>query len=430
MKLLKLIRRVCIPLMLVCALLAPGALPAEAASGVNVDVHTQDDIRNYYYALNQKRMKAKAVYTVRPVIKKGSYVPGVLSDDTLAGALDEVNYARYIAGIPYNVALDSNYTVLAQDAALVDAAINQLTHYPEKPAGMADDLYLLGSEGCQNSNLSYAHQSGTGYQSTFADDIEGYLSDKDNVVGFDPGHRRWILNPVMQLTGFGKAGDYSALYALNNWQNTDTTTYTGVAWPAQNMPVELFSAGDAWSISFGRQLSETGIAVTLTRTSDGRVWNFDSSKADGKFLVSNENYGQTGCVIFRPNKIRSYQAGSSYSVLITENGQTIADYTVSFFRATVTMHIISYPKKGKVKLTWTNPGLTGNEGYAVFRTSGRYAKFGSKPLAVITDPETLTYTDKTAKRGKHYYYKVTPYRMIDGKAVYGEVTDYAAGRAK
>ena len=68
------------------------------------------------------------------------------------------------------------------------------------------------------------------------------MNDGDDYNIDRVGHRRWILNPPMEKTGFGwvygSHGTYAAMYAFDNWY--EPTDYYGVVWPAQNMPVEFF----------------------------------------------------------------------------------------------------------------------------------------------------------------------------------------------
>lgn len=58
-------------------------------------------------------------------------------------------------------------------------------------------------------------------------------------------------------------------------------------------------------------------------------WAFSEKKADGYFNVENSNYGQKGCIIFRPENL-SYQPGDTFEVKITGLDQKVS-YTVKFF---------------------------------------------------------------------------------------------------
>lgn len=145
------------------------------------------------------------------------------------------------------------------------------------------------------------------------------------------GHRRWILNPSMGQTGFGAVygpgGTYSALYCFDRSRSASETQ---VAWPAQNMPVGYFGAQFPWSVSIGSNVDKNAVRVTLRRVGDGMTWNFSAGSSNGYFNVDNGGYGQTGCIIFRPDKIDSYRAGDTFEVAITGGGVNLS-YTVNFF---------------------------------------------------------------------------------------------------
>ena len=307
-------------LLALCLALTAITGSVSAATGVNVETPTQEQIRERFQQIYADH-DFKVTYSQKPVVTGPGYVAGVLSDETLNGALDMLNGMRYIAGISSDVKLDAYYTQLAQAGALVNAANDEMSHSPKKPSGMDDSLYQLGLKGCGSSNLYWN-------VSNFKSAVEGWISDERNRSGFNQGHRRWCLNPTMQYTGFGKAGAYSVMYAFDHSIEQSSTV---VPWPAQQMPLEFFNPDVAWSVSFGRTVNAGSTSVTLTRTRDNKVWNFSSSASDGKFLVENSRYGQPGCVIFLPEDVEMYLPGDVFHVQIKENGSIIADYDVTFF---------------------------------------------------------------------------------------------------
>ena len=316
---------ICRWLPLVCTMLVllTVLLPAKvsAATGVNVDIHTQAEIKAYYERI-EANSSFDVTYEQEPVTTGPNYNAGKLSQSTLQGAVDMLNFMRYIAGIPYDVQLNDSYNQMAQAGALVNAVNDEVTHYPAKPQDMEDSLYQLGYKGCSSSNLFFRSLD-------FRDAVEGWVSDEYNASGSNPGQRRWCLNPTMTATGFGEVDFYSAMYAFDNhWA---PTAYTGVAWPAQQMPTQFFNTVTPWSISFGRDVDPSTTSVTLTRASDGRQWNFDRSLSEEEFLVDNGGYGQAGCVVFQPSGIADYGDGDVYHVVVKEGASIIADYDVNFF---------------------------------------------------------------------------------------------------
>lgn len=136
----------------------------------------------------------------------------------------------------------------------------------------------------------------------------------------------------MAKTGFGQVGSYSAMYAFDG---SRWATEYNVAWPAQNMPVELFSSTDAWSLSTGSRVNASGVSVTLTRKNDGRTWRMGAAGNDGELYVNNGGYGQTGCIIFRPTGDNGlylgYSPGDSFHVVVEGTYTGTVEYDVNFF---------------------------------------------------------------------------------------------------
>lgn len=297
----------------------------EKPSGINVRYHTQEEIRAYARKSNVSLNDALE-FAEEPVIQS-PYSLGKLSDRTLQSALKMLNQVRYIAGISDNVELSDEYNTLCQAGVLANYANAQLSHYPEKPDGMSDDIYALAKEGAGSSNLAWGGRSLNGTI------VSSWMEDGDDSNIDRTGHRRWLLNPVMGKTGFGAiSGEYgtcSSVYVFDS-SNSFAGEY-GVAWPAQNMPVEYFGESFPWSVSMGYSVNKDNVKVTLTRKNDGKTWDFSSFSSDGAFYVNNVGYGQKGCIIFRPEKGIQYRAGDIFKVEITGLNEDVS-YTVNFFQ--------------------------------------------------------------------------------------------------
>lgn len=273
-------------------------------------------------------------YATAPNTKK-PYAAGALSDKSLKNAVNCVNFVRYVAGISSDVKLDKAYSEMAQTGALVNAVNNTLSHYPQKPSGFPDDLYNTGFTGCRSSNIA------RGYQTLAGSIVNGWLDDGDRSNIDRLGHRRWILNPTMTATGFGAAGSFSAMYALDHsWEDRSEV----VVWPARNMPVELITnTGYPWSVSVSSDYqlpAAKDIKVTMRDVKSGKVWTFDQKNCsfdNNYFSVNSDSYGTAGCIIFRPNtKEVKYTAGSQFEITITgtkdlNGNDKPIQYTVKFF---------------------------------------------------------------------------------------------------
>ncbi len=298
---------------------------ASESRGIHVAYHTQQQIRDYLKK-NKVSLDNATEYGTKASIQK-PYRAGTLKKESLQSALAMMNAIRYIAGIDANVTLDDDYTRMAQAAALVNAANGNLTHYPDKPEGMSDSLYELGKTGAASSNIAW-----TSWETSLSFSLVcQWMEDGDAGNISRVGHRRWILNPSMEKTGFGWVSDtngtYTAMYAFDN--AFGTANYYGVAWPAQNMPVEYFGYDYPWSISMGDAVDKSAVKVTLTRLGDRKKWIFSEAGADGYFNVENSNYGRPGCIIFRPSGA-AYQPGDKYQVEIAGLAEKVS-YQVQFF---------------------------------------------------------------------------------------------------
>ncbi len=305
-------------------------LPAQAA-GLHVAPRTQEEIRAYAVR-DGVDLQELPEYAEEP-IATAPFALGRLSDKTLDSAIKLLNQLRYIAGLPYNVSLDSQYNEWAQAAALANYANKKMTHDPSQPAGMPDEMFSLAKVGAGSSNLAWASAKNWSLNDIIA---TSWMEDGDSSNIDRVGHRRWLLNPEMGKTGFGAVtgenGSYFAVYAFDR-SNQKASEY-GVAWPAQNMPVEYFDTHFPWSVSMGKQLDASAIEVTLTRRKDGRQWHFSQGSADGEFYVNNEWYGQKGCIIFMPRSydVGGYKDGDCYDVQIQGLPDGELSYTVNFFR--------------------------------------------------------------------------------------------------
>lgn len=297
------------------------AADVSCAEGIKVAYHTRDEIRNYLKK-HPFDMNRQAEYAQTPVTWK-PYREGKLSDTDLKEGLNALNSMRYIAGVGVKDVILCHYgNDYAQAGALACCINGSLSHNPGYIQGMDSALWTYAKFGCQQSNLA------SGFKNVAHSVVLGYLYDTNDKNISALGHRRWCLNPPMDVTGFGQVNNFSAMYALaNGYKNADNY---GVCWPAQNMPLEYFPADTAWSISMGYNVNAADVEVTLTRKSDGEVWTFSSESADGYFNVNNEEYGQTGCIIFRPDGVEKFSHGDVYSVKIT-GLNTPVSYNVSFF---------------------------------------------------------------------------------------------------
>ena len=264
-----------------------------------------------------------------------SYTIGEVKNEVLQAGVDAINIVRYIAGIPYDVVPDAEYTNRNQHAAVLLTAINQLTHYPSKPADMDDDFFNKGYRGASSSNIISAANAPS---ST----VFSYMNDSDQSNISSVGHRRWILNPPMKKTGFGiGATKFGLMYAFDT--SRGTIDYDYVAWPSPGVfPISFFSNNHAWSISVNSQKygspDADKIEVTLKHLNNDQEWKFSKNTPSSTttrsafFNVDKSGYGINNCIIFRPGLDSSfkYQEGDVFQVTISGLDKELS-YIVKMF---------------------------------------------------------------------------------------------------
>lgn len=384
-----------------------------SANTLCVDQHSKQEIANYLSRTNSKITDTTKYVTSPSAISP--YKQGKVHGDTNAAALARLNQYRYIAGIP-TVTLDSEYTATAQYAALINAANGGLSHAPDKPSGMSDSLYNRCYNAAGEVNLA------AGYRS-IPSAIDGWM---DEALYTNMGHRRWILNPPMEKTGFGIVENpgtafrtYTAMYAFDN--TFGETSYKNVSWPAMYTPITHFSGGEVWTLSTGSYENPDDITITLKRKSDGKKWTIKSSNG---LNVCNQYYGQMGCLMFIPEGISSYEAGDVYSVQIKGLADGTLSYTVEFFDPEkYTNKKITVKKVTGVKLSNPAPGRLKVKYDKVSGAKGYQIRYSTKKTMASARKITGTTTTKNIsklKKGKTYYVQIRAYKVnATGKRVYG-----------
>ncbi|MDE5716451.1 MAG: Ig-like domain-containing protein, partial [Lachnospiraceae bacterium] len=268
-------------------------------------------------------------YSVEPSVKD-PYRAGYLSDESLENALNLLNFIRYVAGVPADVTLSGDYMEKAQAGALLNRINGKVDYKPAKPDNFPDGLYQTGYQGCVKGNLA------AGYGNLAKSLLNGWVFDGASSNIDLMVHRRWILNPSMTKTGFGAVGSYAAMYAQDS-SGSGITDY--VAWPAQNMPIELMNgSGTPWTLSLGSDYEKANfqeVSVTLRDITNNKSWAFSGSNATGVFKVNIEYYGMPNCIIFRPPNV-SYSKNSQFQVTVSgiklkDGTDTKISYNVDFF---------------------------------------------------------------------------------------------------
>ena len=304
---------------------------------------------------------ASDIYNSEPTF--APYSAGSVKSSVLNEALEELNYIRWLIGVPNNVTLSEEYTRKAQHGAVLLDALNTLTHTPSKPGDMSDSFYSLGYDATSHGNIAYSQiYSSTGQYSgnmTLSKSTKLYMDDSDahNISAL--GHRRWLMNPRLKQTGFGISTrrGFAVTYVIESFSDKDTLSYDEyqqylqwlkwpisdefITWPTSKHehPLSYFDANTAWSITLNREIFDTCrenvVEVKLTRQNDGRIWHFSQANSYGYFNINKESVAYDECIIFRPQDIISYNNNETWQVEVTglsrKDGETgTITYTVKF----------------------------------------------------------------------------------------------------
>lgn len=159
--------------------------------------------------------------------------------------------------------------------------------------------------------------------------------------------------------------------------------------------------------------------------------------------------GASGYAVYRLNggnykRIKTVKASTKQVTLALANGKQAYSYRVCAYRTidgkkyygeksgvkTAVSAVSSLQAKavrGKgIKLTWQS--LKTVDGYVIYRKTGKNGSY--KKIKTVAGKKSTGYTDKTAKKGKTYYYRIRAYRLLDGKKVYGSYTQNIKVKAK
>ena len=315
----------------IAALMLALCMPYAGADADTIEMPTQDEIAAFFAAHPWSTSKLMT-YAVEPSYS-GTYTVGSLSQESQQEVLNCINCIRFAAGLPADITVNEEYAKAAQAATLVNAANNVLSHTPARPAGMPETIYQLGKNGAGSSNLS------RGRQTLCASVVGGFMPDSDNSNIDRLGHRRWILNPDMLYTGFGKTDLYYAMFSIDRNRRAP---FSGdyIAWPPQNMPYALYNVSSRYPFSVTLcgsydTAQRDYVKIEMRSEKTGKIYQLDSSCNDYDYYLNVDTayYGIPNCIIFNPGVMFAEDDAVTVTVSgITKNGVPAPiTYTVHFF---------------------------------------------------------------------------------------------------
>ena len=382
---------------------------------------SQDEIVQYaqahptgdtYFDIEGNMLKDYSIsYAEKPKTSK-PYQAGELALDEQVAALNTIRLIRYIAGLSDRVYLFDPYVNRAQAAALVNYVNGKASHEPSIPAAMSQETATLALLGASNSNIDRTPWKNNSLKSSI---LYAWMYDSDTANIKTLGHRRWILNPSLVMTGFGSVtgsqGTVNTMYIRNEGKVLENIC--GICWPAGNTPTSFFDKDSAWSISLGEKLDMKNVVVSLVRITDYKIWTFSSASADGSFYIDNQNYGQEGCIIFKPKGLGDIKDGDRFLVYILYNDKNIS-YEVNFFDlehyyspSAPTITGLSINPVDKPAIEWKE--VKAADSYDLYRKAE-----GGKWKLLADDLDEAYFDDATAAAGVKYNYRVVAKKVVGG----------------
>ncbi len=309
--------------------------------------------------------KLISVYKQLPDLQNGKI--GVLSDKEKQDALNEVNAIRKLHKLP-PVTYDNTHQLHMNKAALIIAGNGRLTHVP----AITDKFYSKeGGWGCYNGNLFLEKHTLLSYKkntvklqdlnlnkalntlnseiATAKEIINAFLIDEQVKT---LGHRRWLLNPFLSSTTFGRVDGFSkeskyhfvtaaALKVTEYYKNNINNNINNykfpdfVAYPFENYPSKLFKR--YWYMSFS-------VVVNKSRFWENKKVDFstaiisitdESGNNIETFEISYNNYpiGIPNCLQWKAKNIklnRIYYVTISH-ILVSDNSVKLKFKTYNYW---------------------------------------------------------------------------------------------------
>jgi uncharacterized protein YkwD len=224
---------------------APGATPTPTPSATPTPTTSEPATGTDFFA------GIGLLYTTQPNI--GGCQAGTHQSWVGTSVLASLNAIRAEHGLPA-VAYAAADEAPALQSSLMMAANGQLSHTP--PTSWAC-YSSAGAASAGASNIYLAGGSGLRYTRN-EDILIGWMTDVDNVVADNVGHRRWLLYPWLSTVAYGRVAgtttglgraDAATIKVINTSQASPASLPAFVAYPYEDYPARYFDTSAL--LSFG-----------------------------------------------------------------------------------------------------------------------------------------------------------------------------------
>lgn len=275
-------------------------------------------------------------YSTKPLYTS-PYRAGVLTQNYLNEVNDNLNYYRYLVGVPLTTKIPTS-TVDLQTAEVIEKLYveskGELTHHLNedfpKPSDMSDEFYNLGAN-ADNNIVSYAYNRQV---------LPNYDFFNESYFTETAGHRTTILTPELSYMEYG-IGD-NVVFGRSNKDNNQYSKMTNsyAAYPAPGyFPKQDFASVSDWDIYLNIKdfatlstTEENNVVVAIANKNDGIVEY--RTVADDNLYFEND-WGYYRILIEQPTKVTNYYEGEfivHVTNLKTKDGEFVdLEYNVNFF---------------------------------------------------------------------------------------------------
>ena len=298
---------------------------------------------------------------------------------------------------------------------------------------------------------SYRKQNGkTGYSSS-SSVVDGWSVKKTSITGVKSTVKGSLTIEWKKVSGAyryqvyqstAKNGKYTRLATVKGTSYSDTsvkadkTYYYKIRVVNRVDNINGYSSYSAvWS---GKQVGKPVISEIRSKSSSSLlvIWKSVSGANGYKVYRSESKNGKYVQIAKVSGKVTEYTDGSRKSgktyyykvqALNKVNGYSgCGKYSSVASAQTMKKTAISYVQSvnsKKLKLEWSK--VSGATGYQIYRST---SEKGTYTRLAEVNAKTTTYTDKTVKAAKKYYYKVRAIRKKSGKTGYGSFSAILGGK--
>ncbi len=235
-------------------------------SDFKTEEHTKDEISLKYDDAQIKYDYSQGLYIEEPSWS-APYSAGELKQGPIDDTLSQLNFYRWLYGVN-EVTVRYEKMERSQKGAVIQAAINELTHTPRKPLDMDKDFYKEAYAACNASATPGDYYNGNCAQgdSNPAKTIAGFIDELHNVsTTSSVGHRLNLLDTGVEQTSFGYCNRYTALSMYYDEDGTIQNNELFYPYPtAGYFPNNLFNTNEYLSIYCNGAYIFDDIAITIT----------------------------------------------------------------------------------------------------------------------------------------------------------------------